>query len=116
MLTNVQSKVPQRRRGSLTEGVAADHAAALLPAALAFDLVGGRVVLGHAPGHVRPCPLWPLKDFQFSNPAALAMAFTRRAIWDSDSPKTFSLLATTGRSDGGRGPFMAAGVIATTAP
>ena len=30
-------------------GVAAGHAAALLPAALAFDLVGGRAVLGHAP-------------------------------------------------------------------
>ena len=35
-------------------GVAADHAAALLPAALAFDLVGGRAVLGHAAGHAHP--------------------------------------------------------------
>ena len=41
-------KVPQRRSGGLAAGVAADHAAALFPAALAFDLVGGRAVLGHA--------------------------------------------------------------------
>ena len=32
-------------------GVASDHAAALLPAALALDLVGGGAVLGHAPCH-----------------------------------------------------------------
>ena len=30
------------------------NAAALFPAALAFDLVGGRAVLGHAPGHAHP--------------------------------------------------------------
>ena len=47
-------KVAQRRTGGFAAGVAADHAAALLPAALAFDLVGGRAVLGHAPGHAHP--------------------------------------------------------------
>ena len=35
-------------------GVAADHTAALLPAALALDPVGGRAVLGHAPCHAHP--------------------------------------------------------------
>ena len=34
--------------GGLAAGVAADHAAALFPAALAFDLVGGGAVLGLA--------------------------------------------------------------------
>ena len=34
-------------------------------------------------------PLWPLKNSQSANPAALAITLTRRAIWDSDSPKTF---------------------------
>ncbi len=35
------------------------------------------------------CPLWPLKNSQFSSPTAWAMAFTRRAIWDSDSRRLF---------------------------
>ena len=47
-------KVAQGRPCGLAAGVAADHAAALLPAALAFDLVGGRAVLGHAVGHAHP--------------------------------------------------------------
>ena len=60
-------------------------------------------------------PLWPLKNSQSANPAALAIAFTRRAIWDSDSPNTFSSLATpAGRM--ASSAFMAAGVMATTAP
>ena len=41
-------QVPQRRPGGLAAGVAADHAATLLPAALAIDLVDVRAVLGHA--------------------------------------------------------------------
>ena len=41
-------KVPQRRASGFTTGVEADYTAALLPAALAFDLVGGRAVLGYA--------------------------------------------------------------------
>ena len=47
-------KVAQGRSGGFAAGVATDHAAALLPAALAFDLVGGRAVLGHPPGHAHP--------------------------------------------------------------
>ena len=47
-------KVPQRRASCFTAGVAADHAAALLPASLALDLVGGGAVLGHAPCHAHP--------------------------------------------------------------
>ena len=43
-----RSQLPERRPGGLAAGVASDHAAALLPAALALDLVGGRAVLGHA--------------------------------------------------------------------
>ena len=39
-------------------------------------------------------PPWPLKNSQSASLAALAMTFTRRAIWDSDSPNTFSSLAT----------------------
>ena len=39
-------KVAQGRTGGFAAGVAAHHAAALLPAALAFDLMGGRAVLG----------------------------------------------------------------------
>ena len=35
-------------------------------------------------------PLWPLKNSQSERPAALAIAFTRRAIYDSDSPNTSS--------------------------
>ena len=38
-------------------------------------------------------PLWPLKNSQSERPAALAIAFTRRAIYDSDSPNTSSSLA-----------------------
>ena len=60
-------------------------------------------------------PLWPLKNSQSANPAALAMAFTRRAICDSDSPNTF----TSPPAPAGRMAFkacMAAGVMATTAP
>ena len=37
-------------------------------------------------------PLWPLNNSQSANPAALAIALTRRAICHSDSPKTFSSL------------------------
>ena len=47
-------QIPQRRPCGFAAGVAADHAAALLPAALALDLVGGRAVLGHAPCHAHP--------------------------------------------------------------
>ena len=47
-------QVPQRRTGGFAAGVAAHHAAALFPAALALDLVGGRAVLGHATGHAHP--------------------------------------------------------------
>ena len=50
----VRLKVQQGRAGGFAAGVAADHAAALFPAALAFDLVGGRAILGHAPGHAHP--------------------------------------------------------------
>ena len=49
-----RSKIPERRPGGLAASVAADHAAALLPAALAFDLVGGGAVLSHAPCHAHP--------------------------------------------------------------
>ena len=44
-------KVAQGRTGGLAAGIAANHATTLFPAALAFDLVGGRAVLGHAPRH-----------------------------------------------------------------
>ena len=40
-------------------------------------------------------PLWPLKNSQSANPAALAMAFTRRAIWDFDNLKAFLLSSTS---------------------
>ena len=60
-------------------------------------------------------PLCPLKNSQFSNPAALAIAFTRRAIWDSDSPNTFPLPPTPA-GQMASSAFMAAGVMATTAP
>ena len=57
----------------------------------------------------------PLKYSQFSNPAALAIAFTRRAIWDSESPNTFSPPpAPAGRM--AERACMAAGVMATVAP
>ena len=46
--TSVRSQVSQRRPGGFAAGIAAHHAAALFPASLAFDLVGGRAVLGHA--------------------------------------------------------------------
>ena len=59
-------KVAQDRSGGFAAGVAAHHAAALLPAALAFDLMGGRAVLGHPPGHAHP--LWPLKSSQSASP------------------------------------------------
>ena len=62
-----------------------------------------------------PRPLWPLKNSQSERPAALAIAFTRRAIWDSDSPNTFTSppAPTSRRASRAR---MAAGVMATTAP
>ena len=47
-------EIPQRRPGGFTACVTADHAAALLPAALALDLVGGRaprvILLENVPG------------------------------------------------------------------
>ena len=49
-------KVLERRASRLAAGVAADHAAALFPAALAFDLVGWRAVLGSAADSGRPKP------------------------------------------------------------
>ena len=61
----VRLKVPQRRPGGFAAGVASDHAAALLPAALALDLVGGRAVLGHAPGHAHP-PAVAAEEFPVS--------------------------------------------------
>ena len=60
-----QLQIPQRRSGSFPAGVAADRAAALLPAALAFDLVGGRAVLGHPPGHAHP-PAVPAEELPIS--------------------------------------------------
>ena len=39
--STVRLQVPQRRPGGFASGVAADNAATMLPAALAFDLVGG---------------------------------------------------------------------------
>ena len=60
-------------------------------------------------------PLWPLKNSQSANPAALAMALTRRAIWDSDSLNTFTPPPIpTGRI--ASRAFIAAGATATTAP
>ena len=41
-------------------------------------------------------PLWPLNNSQSLKPAALAIAFTRRAIWDSDSLNKFSSLLPSG--------------------
>ena len=90
---NHRLKVPQGRTGALAAGVAADNAAALFPAALVFDLMGGRAVMSHAPCHARP-PAVPLKNSQPVKPAALAITSTRRAICDSDSPNTFALLST----------------------
>ena len=59
-------------------------------------------------------PLWPLKNSQSANPAALAMSFTRRAIWDYDSPNTLSsVLTPAGRM--AESASMAAGVMATVA-
>ena len=108
-------QVPQRRPGGFAAGVAADHAAALLPAALALDLVGGRAVLGHAAGHA-DAPAVAAEELPVNaRPAALAIAFTRRAIWDSESPNTFASPPTpTGRM--ASRAFMATGVMATTAP
>ena len=59
-------------------------------------------------------PLCPPKNSQSANPAALAMAFTRRTICESGSPNTFSPPPTPA---GGiaSSVFMAAGVMATTA-
>ena len=94
-------KVAQGRAGGFAAGVAADHAAALLPAALALDLVGGAPFW--AIRRAMPTrPLCPLKNSQSANPAALAITFTLRAICDSDRMSESA--------------FMAAGVMATTAP
>ena len=63
-----ESQIPERRTGGFATGVAADHAVALFPMALALDLVSGCAVLGHAAGHA--CPLWPPKNSQSGRPAA----------------------------------------------
>ena len=84
-------QVSQRRSGGLAAGVAADHATALLPAALALDLVGGSAVLGHAPGHAdaaavaaEELPIRPgLQLWRWPSPAGRSGT--------SDSPNTFSL-------------------------
>ena len=88
-LIEAQSKVPQRRTGGFAAGVAAYHAAALFPATLALDLVGGRPVLGHAPRHAHPAAVAAEELPVRETGGPLATAFTWRAIWDSDSPNTF---------------------------
>ena len=60
-------------------------------------------------------PLWPLKNSQSVNPAALAITFTRRAICDSDNPNTFTSPPTPTGRRASKAP-LAAGVMATTAP
>ena len=62
----------------------AGFTAALLPASLTLDLVGGRAVLAMRRA-IPTRPLWPLKNSQSARPAALAVTFTRRAICDSDN-------------------------------
>ena len=61
-------QIPQRRAGTFAAVVAANHAAALFPAALALYLVGGRAVLGMRLS-MPTSPLWPLKNSQPANPA-----------------------------------------------
>ena len=112
--TSARSQIPQRRPGGLAAGVAADHATALFPATLAFDFVGGGAVLGHAPGHAHS-PAVAAEELPMLQSRGLAIAFTLRAICDSDNPNTFSLpAAPTGRM--AFKAFMAVGVMATTAP
>ena len=62
-------------------------------------------------------PLCPLKNSQFGQtPRPWPIAFTRRAICDSDSPNTFCLTTNTGRPDGVQSFHCGMGVMATTAP
>ena len=112
----ISYKYRSSRPGALATGVAADHAAALLPAALPFDLVGGRVVLGHAPGHAH-APAVPTEyDPSRKIRLLLAVTFTRRANSRfGPGPEHFLMAATsTGRM--ASKAVMAAGVMATTVP
>ena len=68
--------MPQRRPGGLTAGVVADHAAAPLPSALAFDLVSGAPFW--AMRRAMPTlPLWCGRVPQSASPAALVLIYSK---------------------------------------
>ena len=70
--------------------------------------------MGHAPGHA-DAPAVAAEELPILQPRSWAIAFTRRAICDSDNPNTLaSLLAPAGRM--AKSASMAAEVMATVAP
>ena len=93
-------KVAQGGPCGFATGVAAHHAAALLPAALAFDLVGEGPFWGHA----HP-PAVAAEELSVGQPRGFRdNPFTRRAICDSDNQNTRGPYGTqNSRGGGGNG-------------
>jgi len=96
-------QIPQRRPGGLAAGVAADHAAALLPAALAFDLVGGGAVLGHAPGHAHP-PAVAAEELPIVQPRGPGDGLDPPGDLRLRQPEHLHLTTSARRPDGGKRP------------
>ena len=79
--------------------VAADHAAALLPAALALDLVGGRAVLGHAPRHAHP-PAVAAEELPIGQTGCPGRRLHPPGNLGLRQPEHLLLTTNTGRPDG----------------
>ena len=94
-------QVSQRRSGGLAAGVAADHAAALLPAALALDLVGGSAVLGHAPGHADAAAV-AAEELPVLQPRGFGDGLDPPGDLGLRPPEHFLLAGHAGRPDGGK--------------
>ena len=107
-------KVAQGRTGGFAAGVAADHPAALLPAALAFDLVGGRAVLGHAAGHAHTAAV-TAEELPIRQPCSLGNRLHPPGDLRLGQPEHLHLTTNPIGQMASRA-CMAAGVMATTAP
>ena len=83
-------------------GCSGDHASALLPAALAFDLMGGRAVLGHAPGHADVAAV-AAEEFPVRQPRGFGDGLDPPGDLGLRKPEDFVIGIGSRRPDGGEG-------------
>ena len=96
-------QIAQRRTGGFPAGVATHHAAALLPAALALDLVGGGAILGHAPGHALPAAV-TTEELPIGQSGGTSYGLHTPGDLRFRQPKYFLINVNTRRPDGVQGP------------